>query len=305
MNDSQKGTVTYDRVAEVATAMLANGLTPTVRSVLEVTGGKTTNVSAFLSEFMKKQDEQVLKLAETLGSGEVAKLLAAEIQNGIIQRTAAQGKIIESQAARIEELQQLLEQTAADAEAERLEAAKSIEQAKAEAAEQVQAAASRADAARARADEAVSEAQRAQQGAAASVDAARTAQEKAENEAQSLREQVKQLSIDAAKRELLQAESEQNREQLAALRLEHAQRNTDLAEQRAELRAAQKEITRLEGVEHDARKGAADLVRSQAELVQMSKRISELEKALGARESEIARFERLIPETEKKDREKQ
>ncbi len=77
MSTSNVG-VTFDQVEKVASEMMAKGIKPTVRGLMQVIGGKTETVTKYLRDFNDKRDAEVSRMADELGSSEIAKLLAGK-----------------------------------------------------------------------------------------------------------------------------------------------------------------------------------------------------------------------------------
>lgn len=102
--------ITYAEVSGVALDMIKQGITPSVRKIMRVTGGKTVTVSAFLKDFYHKRDEEVSKMAGELGNSKIAELLANEIQVIIARKTAVLEKIVNRQNTQIVEVVELLEE---------------------------------------------------------------------------------------------------------------------------------------------------------------------------------------------------
>ena len=48
--------VTYQQIENIASGMLAKGFKPSVRTVMELSGGNTAKVSEYLRDFFNKRD---------------------------------------------------------------------------------------------------------------------------------------------------------------------------------------------------------------------------------------------------------
>ncbi len=102
--------VNYEQVSSVVLDMLSSGVKPTVRGVIKITGGKTETVSGLLRDFHDKRDAEVSKMADELGSGSIASLLANEIQIVVDRKTKALTKIVDRQKEQIAEMIELLDE---------------------------------------------------------------------------------------------------------------------------------------------------------------------------------------------------
>lgn len=154
-----KETVTYELIAKTAATMLQNGIKPSVRNVIAVTGGKTETVAQYLREFHDKRNADVLKMADELGSSSIAKLLVDEVQSVVDRRTAMLNEHIADLTERLNETIELLAEKESDC-LHRIEAA---EQGASEAHSRIEAAEKEAQAAK---DKCISAEQEAQQGIA-------------------------------------------------------------------------------------------------------------------------------------------
>jgi hypothetical protein len=106
--------VNFDQVSSVALDMLSNGVKPTVRGVIKVTGGKTETVSGLLRDFFDKRDADVSKMAGELGSSSIAAILASEIQIVVDSKTKSLSEIVERQKSQIAEMVELLNEKETD-----------------------------------------------------------------------------------------------------------------------------------------------------------------------------------------------
>ena len=228
---AEQNGVTFDQVSKAATSMLSKGITPTVRNVIAVTGGRTETVSELLRDYNDKRNAEVLKMANELGSSAIAKLLASEVQSVVDRKTEQlQTMFIELKEQRDELIELMSEQE--QQATHRVEMAEArATQAIAAANEKTVKAEERAEQAEAKSIEAIKITEQAKQNAAESIKASETKAEllisnakseaellvnaankradKAEQEAVSLREQVKLLSIEQAKRDIEQAQYQQ------------------------------------------------------------------------------------------------
>lgn len=244
---AEQNGVTFDQVSKAATSMLSKGITPTVRNVIAVTGGRTETVSELLRDYNDKRNAEVLKMANELGSSAIAKLLASEVQSVVDRKTEQlQTMFIELKEQRDELIELMSEQEQ--------HAAHRVEMAEAKttlaingANEKILKAEERAEQAETTSAEYVKIAEQAKLNAAESIKASETKSEllisnakseaellvnaankradKAEQEAVSLREQVKLLSIEQAKRDIEQAQYQQTL-------IAHQKSVADLADER-------------------------------------------------------------------------
>ncbi|MCS0049039.1 DNA-binding protein [Vibrio parahaemolyticus] len=304
---TQQG-VSFDLVSKAASTMLGQGINPTVRGVIAVTGGKTETVSKHLRDFFDKRNAEVMKMADELGSSSIAKLLASEVQSVVDRKTEQLQKIIEEQKSQLDEAIDLLAEKERDCE-HRIELAEAkAAQAINEANDKITAAKSRAEKAEEgmkEAQEAAKEAERkaeseikavesksdlivsnAKQEAEALVTAADKRVDRSEQEAASLREQVKLLSVEQAKREL---EQEQHQKTIEL----HNQTMTDLAEQKSasirlqtQLENQTNEISRLTSELSEARGDSKQLGALQGQLIELQKQLSQTQHDLSQSERE-------------------
>ena len=103
-----QNSVTFEDVAKAASSMLTQGITPSVRGVIAVTGGKTETVSMYLRDFFDKRNAEVIRMADELGSTAIAKLLASEMQTVVDRKTAQLQGIIKEQKDQLNEVIELL-----------------------------------------------------------------------------------------------------------------------------------------------------------------------------------------------------
>lgn len=296
MAEQTKG-VTFEQVEKVASSMLTQGVKPTVRGIMAVTGGKTEVVSKHLRDFFEKRDTEVSKMADEIGSSSIAKLIAGEIQILVDKRTAELSEIKTRQKETINELVELLEEKEAETERIKKDSLEVIEKEEQESAEKINAANAKAEKAMTAAKQAESESEKsvqraenliiaAEEKAKALVDAANKRADLAEQEAASLREQVKLLSIDEAKREIEKTEFDQQKQALEQLRLEFAEQKTGLVEIAAEKRALQKDVDRLEADSKNNKHLSTELAKMQALSVEVQKQLSDVQGKLALSERE-------------------
>nr|AKN38538.1 hypothetical protein [Vibrio tasmaniensis] len=107
---AEQSGVTFEQVSKAATAMLTQGTKPSVRNVMQVTGGKTETVSKLLRDFHDKRNAEVIKMADELGSSKIAELLADEMQSVVERKTASLQQMISDQKAQLDEAIELLEE---------------------------------------------------------------------------------------------------------------------------------------------------------------------------------------------------
>lgn len=296
MSDKTQG-VTFQQVSKAASEMNSQGVKPTVRGVMAVTGGKTEVVSKFLRDFFEKRDIEVEKMADEMGSSNVAKLIGGEIQVLVDKRTAQLTEINERQKKLINEQIELLEEKAAECERIKEDADIAIAIANKEANDKIDKAFAKADKAieaqklaesesidaKNRASNLVSNAE---QKALALVDAANQRANQAEQETKSLREQVKLLSIDEAKREIEQTEFKVLQEILSKLRLDLAEQKTEAVQFKAENNALNKDVNRLELDNKDYKNQSIEFTKSQTLLIESQKKLTYLQSELAISERE-------------------
>jgi hypothetical protein len=250
MNTTNIG-VTFDQVEKVAGEMLAKGIKPTVRGLMQVIGGKTETVTKHLRDFNDKRDAEVSKMADELGSSEIAKLLASEVQLTVDRRTLAHKSIIDRMKADLAETIELLDEKENEcqhrislAEAKTYQAVTEADKKITQAAEQVKNADEKRHAAESLIQKTIQETSSqvqaeqqkaqmlvasAQERADALINAANERASMAEAEAKALREQVKLLTIDEAKRELELEQYEAAQHQISELRNKLTEQGNALA----------------------------------------------------------------------------
>ncbi len=327
--------ITYERVSSVMLDMLSSGVKPTVKGVLNVTGGKTETVSAFIRDFHDKRDAEVSKMADELGSGAIASLLANEIQIVVDRKTKALTDIVERQKDQIAEMIELLDEKESDcvhrvelAEAQSTQAINdSTEKVKAtiakielaeeakEFAEQelataitdttneIQSIKSEAEAlVKASEQKATVLVDSAKSEAEALVKAANTQIDKAESETKILRQQVKEFSVEQAKHEIEQVQFEQAKEIISKLQVDIAEQKTLVVKLQTEQNAFIKDTNRLEHDLTTAKETESKLSQAQTQLVELQKQLSQAQHGLSQSEREISSLSQAlaVSKTDKK-----
>ncbi len=291
--ENQKSSVNYNDVARAAIDMIQQGIKPSVRKVMLVTGGKTDTVSKFLRDFNDKRAAEILTMSDEIGSSNIAKLLADEMITVVDRKTSNLQDLIKEQKIHIDEYVSLLEEVELEAQ-NRIELAESkmtlaIDEAKkrADLAEaRIQTAEKDRDTALANCEKVESRCKsdidKAESEATALVNEITKQLEKAETETKSLREQVKSLSIDAAKRDIESEQHAETKQQLETMREQLADQKTNIVKLTALEAVYQKDITRLETESEHAKKSSEELARVQGQLVELQKQISQQENELAS-----------------------
>ncbi|MEZ8029995.1 DNA-binding protein [Enterovibrio norvegicus] len=305
---SEQSGVSFEQVSKAATSMLSKGVTPSVRGVIAVTGGKTETVSKHLRDFHEKRNAEVLKMADELGSSAIAKILATEVQTVVDRKSEQLQRTIEELKEQRDEVIELLSEQEKDcrhrvelAEAKAIQSINDAADKIAHAKERAEKAENDASESRVAAAEAKQQAENtiesvetkcdllignAKSEATSLVDAANKRADKAEQEAESLREQVKLLSIEQAKREIEQEQYQQ------ALDI-HNRTLTDLVEERT--RATKLEIQhesltaniqRINDELSDTRADSKQLAAVQGQLIEIQKQLSQTQHDLSQSERE-------------------
>jgi len=300
--------ISFETVEKIASGMLMQGVKPTVRGVISVSGGKTEVVSKHLRDFFHKRDTDVSKMADEIGSSSVAKLIAGEIHIIVEKRTAELSKINERQKEQIDELVELLEDKVLESDKIKKEAIELVESTKKETAEKIekitQDSSNKIKKAEVDTENAIEDKRKAQlkcneieltakntvesskEQAKALVDAANLNREQAEQETKLLREQVKSLSIDEAKRTIEKEELQKTKQLFEELRLSYAELKTDAVVHMSENKSLLKDITRLEYENKEYKQLDKDLTKYQTQLVEAQKSITELNSKLSLTERE-------------------
>ncbi|MDQ7060935.1 MAG: hypothetical protein Q9M43_07245 [Sulfurimonas sp.] len=300
--------ISFEAVEKIASGMLMQGVKPTVRGVISVSGGKTEVVSKYLRDFFNKRDTDVSKMADEIGSNSVAKLIAGEIHIIVDKKTAELSQINVRQKEQINEFVELLEEKVFESDKIQKEALASVESTKKEAAEKIERisldAANKIKKAESEAQSALDSkleielkskeidltsknaTQAAKEQASALVVVANTAAQQAEHETKSLREQVKALSIDEAKREIEKAELTKTKQLFEELRLAYAELKTEAVVHSSENKSLLKDITRLEAQNKEYKEMDKQLMKSQTQLIEAQKNITQLNSKLSLMERE-------------------
>ena len=300
--------ISFEVVEKIASGMLTQGVKPTVRGVISVSGGKTEVVSKYLRDFFNKRDADVSKMADEIGSNSVAKLIAAEIHIIVDKRTSELSEINMRQQDQINELVELLDEKVIESDKIKKEALESVEISKREAIEKIEKITlESANKVKKVETEAVSaiegmrlaklksaeielisknlvEASREQ--AKALVEVANSSTQQAEQETKLLREQVKSLSVDEAKRDIEKAELQKTKQLFETLRLDYAEQKTDVVLHTSENKALSKDIVRLENENQEYKQLDKELMKSQTQLIESQKTITELSSKLSLTERE-------------------
>ena len=303
-----QNSVTFEDVAKAASSMLTQGITPSVRGVIAVTGGKTETVSMYLRDFFDKRNAEVIRMADELGSTAIAKLLASEMQTVVDRKTAQLQGIIKEQKDQLNEVIELLNDKEKDCE-HRVELAEAkMTQAINEANAKITSAKERADNFEEQANQAKSEAnektkkaqnaieanqtkceliiENAKNEAAALILAANKHTDKAELEAVSLREQVKALSIEQAKREIEQDQYQHMQEMHNNMMNDLAFEKTNNVKLQAQCKSKTADIARLTGELNEAKTDSKQLTTLQGQLIEVQKQQAQTQHALTQSERE-------------------
>lgn len=305
---AEQSGVTFEQVSKAATAMLTQGTKPSVRGVMQVTGGKTETVSKLLRDFNDKRNAEVLKMADELGSSKIAQLLADEVQSVVERKTASLQQMISDQKAQLDEAIELLEEKEKDCQ-HRIEMAEAkATQAINEANDKATKAIERVDVAELTAKEASAAIEQAKQDADKAVsdienkcallvtnskseadslvNAANRRTDKAEQESAGLREQVTLLTVDQAKREIEKAQHEKTLEQHSTTLNELADKRTLIVQLQTQEENRQSEINRLTNELVDVKADSKLLAAAQGQLVELQRQISQLQSDLSLSERE-------------------
>lgn len=305
---AEQSGVTFEQVSKAATAMLTQGTKPSVRGVMQVTGGKTETVSKLLRDFNDKRNAEVLKMADELGSSKIAQLLADEVQSVVERKTASLQQMISDQKTQLDEAIELLEEKEKDCQ-HRIEMAEAkATQAINEANDKATKAIERVDVAELAAKEASAAIEQAKQDADKAVsdienkcallvtnskseadslvNAANRRTDKAEQESAGLREQVTLLTVDQAKREIEKAQHEKTLEQHSTTLNELADKRTLIVQLQTQEENRQSEINRLTNELVDVKADSKLLAAAQGQLVELQRQISQLQSDLSLSERE-------------------
>ncbi|WP_413699256.1 DNA-binding protein [Psychromonas sp. KJ10-10] len=292
-----KTNITFEQVSKVCSDMIQNGIQPSVRSVRQLTGGKTETVSSFLRDFHNKRDGEVSKMSDELGSSQIAKLLASEVQVVVDRKTNSLTEIVERQKSQIAEMIEILAEKETECQdrieltemqcnqtvngiSEQFEKNKEIiaiaKMDKEKAIEKVIATQSEAE------QTVSSEKQRSEASIETSkseakylIQVANKRLEKAELETVSLREQVKLLTVDVAKQEIRQTQYEQAMAQLEELQRETSDKKMMVVQLQTEHVALTKDNVRLEADLKESKTKVDQLSHSQVQLIEVQKQLSQ------------------------------
>lgn len=289
--------VTYENVATVIQNMLNSGVNPSVKAIRDLSGGKTEIVSRFKNEFFDKRDMEVSMMADELGSSNIASLLADEMQMVVDRKTSALSDIVARQKEQLKEVNELMDEKESDC-------IHRIELAQAEAHKATQEAEARIEAnhaqlvaaqdAKTNAEKQMQEAQKqansavedANKRAEALVHAANIEKDKAQTNVAKLESINKSLLVDQAKHELKAADFEQNKKQLADIRVEFAESKTLLVKAETQKLGLEKDVMRLESDLSESKIISDKLSAAQAQLVELQKQLSQAQHDLAQSERE-------------------
>ena len=303
-----QNSVTFEDVAKAASSMLKQGITPSVRGVIAVTGGKTETVSMYLRDFFDKRNAEVIKMADELGSSAIAKLLASEVQNVVDRKTEQLQRMNKEQKDQLNEVIELLSDKEKECE-HRVEMAEAkMTNAINEANAKITSAKERAERAEEKANQleittktATQKAQsdieankakcdllieNAKSEAAALILAANKHTDKAKLEAMSLREQVKALSVEQAKREIEQAQYQHMTETHNKMISDLAFEKTNTATLQAQHESKTADIARLTADLTEAKTDSKQLTTLQGQLIEVQKQQAQTQHALTQSERE-------------------
>ena len=304
MKNNQSG-VQFEDIEKVASGMLVHGTKPTVRSVISVTGGKTEVVSKYLRDFFAKRDLEVSKMSDEIGSSTIANLIASEIQDIVDRRTAQLLEINARQKEQIDEYVELLEESLNESDKIQSQAQLSIELAHKESAKKVEAMKEEIAKVTELANNKVKEAadikllsenriKSEQEKSKALIEVANSRAEQATQETKMLRDQVKSLSIDEAKRDMEKAEFKNMKDELHKQQLAYADEKTSVVKLTAEKDAITKDINRLETDNSEYKRVEKEYMKSQTQLIELQKQISELNNRIVVSERERESLNRLV-----------
>ena len=305
---AEQNGVTFEQVSTAANSMIGKGITPTVRNIISVTGGRTETVSQLLRDYNDKRNAEVLKMADELGSSAIAKLLASEVQ-AVVDRKTEQLKVmlteLTGQRDELVELMAELEKNAAhrvemtdakatqsinDANDKTSKAIERAEKAELMAAENdkitAQTKQEAVDAINAAESKSALLISNAKSEADSLVRAADKRAEKAEQEAASLREQVKSLSIEQAKREIEQAQYQQTIEAHRKSMAELAEERTLNTRLQTQFDNQVSEIKRLTSEVQELRTDSKQLASLQGQHIELQKQFTQVQHALSQSERE-------------------
>lgn len=298
-------TITYERVAEVANNMVTNNDEPSVAKVIAVTGGKRQTVMEFLRAWKDKRNQDVQRLASDIGSSKVGQLIASEISIMLDKSNSALLETIERQKLEIEEYTQTIKELEKRNESEISLAKIKSDDAIKVSDEKVRTMSVKLDEAlqeKRDAEMLVKEAERkaqtlieaANSEAEKLVAAANNERDKSQDEAKQLREQIKELTIDEAKRELEKAESERARDQLSETQSKIADLNTLLTQVQTQNESLTIEKDRNYSELQEAKVQANKAMQLQTQLLTKEGQLGEVNSKLSQAEKQVESLNRTI-----------
>lgn len=316
MTDKKSTSVTFEQVQKAASEMIIQGVKPTVRGVRSVTGGRNETVAEHLDSFNKKRDSEVSKLADVIGSSEIGKLIAGEIQTVVDRKTDSLNEIVIRQTTQIEELIGILKDNEIDC-SERVDFAKqesdkAILEANTKIEKHIEKARVSEESMKAANEdlslnqaETKSQIASTEQKAQLMIESAKTEAEslvnaankqtaKAESETILLREQVKLLSINQAKHELEQEQFKQAGIQLDSIRKAYSDNKTENVRFETQNSSLTKDVDRLTNDLSEIKEQANQLPKAQAQLLEMQKQISQLQNSLSQADRERESLSRAL-----------
>jgi len=304
MPELNKG-LTFQDVEKVASSMIMQGVKPTVRGVIAVTGGKTESVSRLLRDFFDKRDENVAKMADEIGSSNIAKLIAGEIQVVVDRKNTQLSELASRQKDQINELIDLLEEKVSQYAAIKKESEDYISQNTLESNEKIEKArlkTQEALEAKTKAERQVVEIEQravnlvenAEAKASALVKEANSRAEQSNQEVRALREQVEALLIDKAKHDIERAEYDSLKGIADKLRIDLAEEKTNVVRFSTENKALNKDMIRLEADNAEYKSQSREFNKVQAQLIESQKAVSELRNELSLSERERESLSRAL-----------
>jgi hypothetical protein len=318
-NSNEKKEVSFEQVEIIMSRMISKGLTPHIRDVREEARCSQATAIKLFNEVKEKHRKEAAKVADEFGSGEVAKLIAAELNNMVITKTTKLHEANEDLRLQVEELtnefmqhekdcvariteaESLAENQVAEAEERAQKAIQKAENAESEKVEAIVKAKDDVAVAKSEAEQATKEANErvnaSEHEAKTLINAAKSEAEKlvqsaerrleaAEKESAQLRQKVQELTISEAKHAL---EKEQFEQQKATI--------IDLQEKLADAKTTNVRVsTQNESVDKDNARllKELDIVKGQLEkasdaqgmLVETQKQLGQIQNALGLAERE-------------------
>jgi chromosome segregation ATPase len=298
MIENEKSTVTYNLVESKADEMVGNGIAPTVKGLRGALGGRTENIARYLKEYHAKQKAKADKIADEIGSQQIGRLLAAEMQNIVTRKTQEHLKTIEGLETQNEEYVSLLEEKEdecsqriqkheddmrkaisiaednAKKSADKVEAANNEKHNALEALEQIS-------------SESASKVKYEEERAKALVEASERRLESAESELKGLRVEVNALRVDEAKRQIEKEQFEQTKLHMSKLQDELADHKTMAVKVSTENIGLDKDVNRLYGELKEVKAQLEKMNGAQALLVESQKKEAQLLRDLNQTEREV------------------